>query len=102
MTYPHVTYRGPAHPDRSGSTSTRELQSRVNDGIHVRMLWCERDGRVWVAVTDTKTDDAFSVPVHDGERALDVFHHPYAHAASQGVDTHASALPVHSDISLAA
>jgi hypothetical protein len=30
----------------------RELHSRVNDGIHVRLLWCEGDGRVFVAVND--------------------------------------------------
>jgi hypothetical protein len=102
MTYPHVTYLGPAHPDRSEPTTTRELQSRVNDGIHVRLLWCERNGRVWVAVTDTNTREAFSVLVGDGDRALDVFHHPYAYAASQGVDTGASSAPADSDISLAA
>lgn len=57
---------------------------------------------MWVAVTDTKTDEVFSVPVHVGERALDVFHHPYAYAASHRVDTHATSRPVDSDISLAA
>lgn len=35
-----------------------------------------------VAVTDTKTGDAFELPVREGERALDVFHHPYAYAAA--------------------
>jgi hypothetical protein len=102
MIYPHVNYLGPAYADGSDPATMRELQSRINDGIHVRLLWCERDRRVWVAVTDTKTNEAFSVPVQDGERALDVFHHPYAYAASHGVDTHATSRPVDSDISLAA
>jgi hypothetical protein len=62
-------------------TSTRELQSRINDGIHVRLLWCEGDGRVFVAVNDHKTGDAFSVDVPEGEPALQVFHHPYVYAA---------------------
>ena len=35
-----------------------------------------------VAVTDTKTGEAFELPVREGERALDVFHHPYAYAAA--------------------
>jgi hypothetical protein len=34
-----------------------------------------------VAVTDTKSGEAFELPLRDGERALDVFHHPYAYAA---------------------
>ena len=42
-------------------TTTRELHSRVSDGIHVRMLWNEHDGRVSVAVADSKTGDAFAV-----------------------------------------
>jgi hypothetical protein len=36
---------------------------------------------VTVAVTDTKTGEAFELPVREGERALEVFYHPYAHAA---------------------
>jgi hypothetical protein len=87
MTYPHVKYLGPAHPESSGSAPMRELQTRVNDGIHVSLLWCEGDGRVWVEVTDTKAGLAFSLPVRDDERPLDVFHHPYAYAASHSIDT---------------
>jgi hypothetical protein len=59
-------------------TSMRELHSRINGGIRVRLLWCESDGRVFVAVNDHNTGEAFSVQVRDGERALQVFHHPYA------------------------
>jgi hypothetical protein len=61
--------------------TTRELDRRTGDGIDVRLLWCQNDGRVMVAVTDTKTGQAFEVPVREGERALEVFHHPCAHAA---------------------
>lgn len=62
-------------------TTTRELDSRVSDAIHVRMLWNEHDGRVTVAVADNKTGDAFVVEVGENDRAIDVFHHPYAYAA---------------------
>jgi hypothetical protein len=62
---------------------TRELDRRTGDGIEVRLLWCQSDGRVTVAVTDTKTGEAFELPVRAGERALDVFHHPYAYAPQQ-------------------
>jgi hypothetical protein len=61
---------------------TRELDSRTGDGIEVQLLWwCQTDGHVTVAITDTKTGEAFELPVGEGERALDVFHHPYAYAA---------------------
>ena len=60
---------------------TRELDTRTGDGIEVRLLWSQNDGRVTVAVTDTKTGEAFELAVREGERALEVFHHPYAYAA---------------------
>jgi hypothetical protein len=69
----------------------RELHSRISDGIHVRLLWSERDGRVTVAVADCKTGDAFVVDVGDGDRAMDVFHDPYAYAAWRDVDVRAAA-----------
>lgn len=62
-------------------TSMRELHSRISDGIHVRLLWCQSDGRVFVAVNDSKTGDVFSTEVHERNRALHAFHHPYAYAA---------------------
>ena len=65
----------------------RELHSRSNDGIRVRLLWSEPDNRVAVSVADAKTGDAFAVEVGERDRALDVFHHPYAYAASRGIDT---------------
>jgi hypothetical protein len=62
---------------------TRELDHRVSDGIEVRLLWSVPDHRLLVAVADGRTGDAFTVEVRDGERALDVFHHPYAYAATR-------------------
>jgi hypothetical protein len=38
---------------------------------------------VSVAVHDGKTDEAFELAVGEGEGARDVFHHPYAYAASR-------------------
>jgi hypothetical protein len=61
-------------------TSTRELHAREIDGIQVRLLWCKDQGRVFVAVNDHKTGEAFSVDIPDGEPALQVFHHPFAYA----------------------
>jgi len=59
----------------------RELDHRRADGIDVRLLWIPERDRVVVAVDDTKTGDSFEIDVLAGERALDVFHHPYAYAA---------------------
>ena len=41
--------------------STRELDSRQSQGMKVRLLWCEANGRVFVAVNDHGTGEAFSV-----------------------------------------
>ena len=63
----------------------RELHSRVNDGIHVRLLWDEKDGGLAVAVKDSRTGETFAVPVGAGDRALHVFNHPFAYAAQRRV-----------------
>lgn len=87
MVLPHVEYLGPAYQQQSQPdipTLTRELDSRTSDGIRVRLLWHPRDGHASVAVEDTKTGEAFELRVRDGDRALDVFHHPYAYAALRG------------------
>ena len=84
MVYPHIQYRGPAHPDLVTShrtASARELDCRLSDGIRVCLLWHPADGHVSVAVDDGKTGDAFELTVGDGDRALDVYQHPYAYAA---------------------
>ncbi len=57
---------------------TGELDRRTGEGIEVRLLRSQNDGRMTVAVTDTKTAEAFELPVRAGERALEVFPHPYA------------------------
>jgi hypothetical protein len=63
----------------------RELDSRTNNGIEVRLLWRPADDRALVAVTDTKTGEAIELMVRKGDSALDAFHHPYAYAAWRGV-----------------
>jgi hypothetical protein len=68
-------------------TSVRELDSRFTDGIQVKLLWCEYDGRLWVTVVDTKFRDAFCVEVRKHDRPLEVFHHPFAYASYRGIMT---------------
>lgn len=83
-------------------TTLRELDTRVNNGIHVRLLWSEAEGQLSVAVVDTRTGEAFSIEVPDGASARDVFHHPYAYSAWHGVKTTASAPTEDSKCPLAA
>jgi hypothetical protein len=63
------------------TNTMHELAQRAHDGISVTMSWDSATDRVTVSVVDAKTDDAFDVVVAPGERALDVFHHPYAYRA---------------------
>jgi hypothetical protein len=65
----------------------RELDHRSSEGVDVRLLWNEHDACVSVAVLDATTGDHFTVHVLACDRALDVFHHPFAYAAWRGVDT---------------
>ncbi len=62
-------------------TSIRELHSRIAQGVQVRLLWCKENGRLFVAVNDITTGEAFSIEVPEGKRPLEVFHHPFAYAA---------------------
>jgi hypothetical protein len=77
------SFLDPAPERPAAARVIRELDRRQSDGIDVRLLWNQTDDQVVVAVFDAKTGDAFELqaPPH---RALDVFHHPYAYAASTG------------------
>jgi hypothetical protein len=63
-----------------------ELDNRTTDGIEVRMLWDRAANRVTVTASDVRSGEALEIEVRDSERALDVFHHPYAYAAFHGVE----------------
>ena len=65
-------------------TRPRELDSRSADGLRVRLLWHPSDGHASVEIHDAKTREAFELRVRDGDRALDVFHHPFAYAGLDG------------------
>jgi len=59
----------------------RELAHRRTDGLEVRLLWHPDTDSLTVSLADARTGEGFEVPVGPGERALDVFHHPFAYAA---------------------
>jgi hypothetical protein len=58
----------------------RELDRRLIDGIDVRLIWSQSDDRILLAVSDSKTGEAFSIDVERSD-ALEAFHHPYSYAA---------------------
>jgi hypothetical protein len=63
-----------------------ELAQRATDGIEVQLLWSRRSNTLAVAVHDSRARASFELVVDDGAEALDVFDHPYAHAAWRGVE----------------
>ena len=65
---------------------TIELDSRTTDGIEVRLLWHRVENRTTVTASDMRSGEVLEIAVRDHERALDVFHHPYAYAAFHGVE----------------
>jgi hypothetical protein len=62
----------------------RELAFRARNGLEVTLFWWEDDDRLAVSVVDHASGGAFVVPIED-ERPLDVYEHPYAHAARRGI-----------------
>ena len=63
-----------------------ELMSRESSGITVRMLWSRATNLVTIAVDDAASGDYFELVLDEDASALEVFHHPFAHAAARGVD----------------
>lgn len=70
----------------------RELDSRTNDGLEIRLLWHPDDGRVAVAVADSKSGEQFGFEVSKRERAREAFQHPFSYATWRGIGTGAVAL----------
>jgi len=62
-------------------SDTHELAHRVNDGVEVSLLWSREDDALTVLVEDNKNGICFALAAAK-ERALDVFYHPFAYAAS--------------------
>ena len=61
----------------------RELAFRESNGVAVTLYWHSGTTRVSVTVYDAASDELFELDADQAE-ALDLFHHPYAHAARRG------------------
>jgi hypothetical protein len=68
-----------------GSTHA-ELAMREQNGVAVSLHWVRGTNVVFVSVVDRRNGEAFELVLEPDERALDVFHHPYAYAATRGLD----------------
>jgi hypothetical protein len=62
------------------TADTRELSSRDDGGLNVRLLWHPRANALTVSVEDARLGDCFHLSVAP-DRALDAFYHPFAYAA---------------------
>jgi hypothetical protein len=63
--------------------SMRELDYRFVNGLQVQLWWDSETSCIWVSVRDARTESQFLIEVRDGERPLDVFHHPFAYVPRQ-------------------
>jgi hypothetical protein len=63
-----------------------ELASRESNGITVMLFWSRSTNLVTVTVADAANDEYFELVLDEHDRALDVFHHPFAHAAARGLE----------------
>jgi hypothetical protein len=70
---------------RIGS-GVRELAMREGDGVEVRLLWEEgNNDALRVTVEDTRNGSGFDIHPVLPDRAMDIFHHPFAEAAYRGL-----------------
>ena len=60
----------------------RELDKRVNGGLEITLYWHPDDNSTSVDVYHLATEETISFPV-PADRALDAFHHPFAHLAEK-------------------
>ena len=62
------------------------LASRRSAGILVLLLWAADTNSATVVVHDDRTDDGFELLVDADLNPMNVYEHPYAHAAWRGID----------------
>ena len=63
-----------------------ELAARESNGVAVRLFWSRSTNLVTVTVSDATNGDYFELVLEEHDRPLDVFHHPFAHAAARGLE----------------
>ncbi len=64
----------------------KELALRRSGTCEVALFWSRRTHRAAVKLVDEATGFTLELPLADGDDPLDVFDHPYAYAATRGLD----------------
>jgi hypothetical protein len=59
-------------------TTRRELDRRVSGGLEIALFWDQRDNSTSIDLHHEDVDETISFRVPPN-RALDAFHHPFAH-----------------------
>jgi hypothetical protein len=70
----------------------RELAHRANDGLEVVLFWHQITNELTVSVSDDRNGAYFELAA-EPDQALDIFNHPYAHAAFRGLPYAEVSLP---------
>ena len=70
----------------------RELTHRVSNGVEVILFWQTLTNELKITVCDERSGTYFEIGAAPHE-ALDVFNHPYAHAAFRGLSDAEAAPP---------
>jgi hypothetical protein len=68
----------------SATNPYRELAYRASEGVEVVLFWHQSTDELTVAVSDERSGAYFELAAAP-DQALDVFNHPYAHAAFRGL-----------------
>ncbi len=66
-------------------TTRAELDHRTSDTVEVSLLWHRDLDAVSLTIRDRRSGKSLEIPVAR-DRALQAFRHPFAYAASIGVD----------------
>ena len=70
----------------------RELAHRETDGVEIVLFWHRPTDQLTVTVSDERNGAYFELPA-EPHQALDVFNHPYAYAAYEGLTYQEAPLP---------
>jgi hypothetical protein len=63
-------------------SSRRELARRFSGGLEIALYWNAGDGSTSIDIRQSATEETISFAV-PRDRALDAFHHPFAHLGVQ-------------------
>ena len=64
------------------TVARRELARRVTGGLEITLYWDAHDNTISIEIHQKATAQTMAFPVA-ADRALDAFHHPFAHLAEQ-------------------